>query len=60
MADQPQAEPPRYRFIIGEGDEEHAKKVNEANKNGYRAILMCHRQGGDSGGTVSVLMEREL
>ena len=59
MADHPQAEPPRYRFVTGNGDEDHANKVNEVNRHGYRAVLITAR-GGGPGGSVIVPMEREL
>ena len=59
MAEHPQTEPPRYRFVVGNGDEDHANKVNEVNRHGYRAVLMTAREGAE-GGSVIVLMEREL
>ena len=60
MAEQPHSEPPRYRFVAGNGDEDHADKVNEVNRHGYRAVLMTARPRGEEGGSVIVLMEREL
>ena len=59
MPEHPQGEPPRYRFVVGNADEDHANQINEVNRHGYRAVLMSAREGvGD--GPVIVLMEREL
>ena len=51
---------PRYRFVVGNADEEHANKINEVNRQGYDAVLMTARSRGEEGGSVIVLMEREL
>ena len=50
---------PKYKFVAGQGDGDHERRLADAVAEGYRVKLVTHNPDGASGGKeLVVLMEK--